>query len=171
MGGYYGRRPDFWCAAAWWLALLCGLLLLLFATRAYGQNESTPSVSSSTEDWETLNALLQQLSNRLTERQQQLADLSESLQTAESGLDELEQRYLRLSISLAQLRKELSETSTSLEQSSRSLAALNVDFDRYREETLAHDREQERKLLVWKIVGAVEAILSLALTGYILLVK
>jgi chromosome segregation ATPase len=124
------RPPD----SLWALALLiglCAILLLLAATqKLHGQSESGSGPPSLTQNLSEAEMNLRLLMERLTERQQQVADLQSNLRVADAKLSDLADSLAILQAELEQAQASQKESETALMETSTSLDVL---LQRYNE--------------------------------------
>ena len=135
------QRPASWRGLALFTLLLAVLWLLLMPQTARGQIASPSEPPTLTGNLQTAEQMLILLTQRLSERQRQVADLQSSLSTADERLSDLAESLATLQAQLEEAQgsletsqKALRETLTSLDALSKQYEALDKSWQDYRTE-------------------------------------
>lgn len=163
--------------ASWWRLLAILLLLLLCALCEpeilHGQTPSPQEPPTLTQLLQIAAGNLAMLSDRLLQRQQQVADLRVSLQQAESRRDDLAQslaksetysaaleaQLTRAQESVASLQRDLTATSSSLALLQMQYESVSQGWQQYRELMRGQVKSLERARWLWGVGGVVVGII------------
>ena len=154
------------------LARVCALVFFygaILLVTAHAQSEKPPEQPSLQDNLTSLVNLSQTLVSRLTERQQQVRDLQESLRQASAQLEtsaeysqDLEQRLTVALESLSSLQMDLQATLSLLAASKASLSQAETSFSAYRVEMQGQVQELERQRNLALLGGGAVALALIA---------